>query len=397
MRSNAIACHFQSNCEMVLRMKILQSIFVTMLLLVVPTLHAIPVRDVANPWVTRGDYVEDQGQVVGAEYSALINAISQQLKDKTTDELMVVTVDTLDGMTVEDYAEQLFKQFGIGQKGKDNGALILLARDDRKVRIEVGYGLEGVLNDAKAGRFLDEHAVPYLKDNQFGRGLYETAKAVAGTLALAASVDMPITDPVAWPVQPEVQLGATQTPTTPMGKAEQVLTMAIFATLALMPLMLFVKMILYSRRQTLKGRKEALTQVGGLSAAAFVLPPASTIMVGYSEGVLWIGLLVALLPISVDVAVWFALRWFARRVDRWHPQCAACQQAMRFVKTETSGTTVGTSTDVWRCAGCNAEQKFSDKIYMSRGGTGWSYSRPSSGSRSSGGGSSGGGGASRSF
>ena len=361
--------------------------------------HAIPVRDVPNSWVARGVWVEDQGQVLGADYSVLISAMSQSLRDKTTDELMVVTVDHLDGLTVDDYAEQLFKQLGVGQKGKDNGVLILLSRDDRKVRIEVGYGLEAVLNDAKAGRLLDEHGVPYLKDNQFGRGLYEATKAVAMTLATAAHADLQLADPATWPAQPEVQFETPPPAIDAVDKRFAPFIMAMMAMVVLMPIVLLAKFVSYARRQTIQGRKEALTSIVGSSAAPFVLPPLGAVMVGYTEGALLWGIAAALAASAVSVGVWLGLRWGARRVDRWHPQCGACQQAMKFVKTETSGEKVGTATDIWRCSACGAERTYVDTVYRSgrSSSSGWSYSRPSSGGRSSGGGSSGGGGASRSF
>lgn len=370
--------------------------------------HAIPVRDVPNPWVARGVWVEDQGQVLGAEYSALINTMSQALRDKTTDELAVVTVDNLDGLTVDDYAEQLFKQFGLGQKEKDNGVLIVLSRDDRKVRIEVGYGLESVLNDAKAGRLLDDYAVPYLKDNQFGRGIYELAKAIATTLATSAQADLQFADPAEWPAQPTVQF---ETPPSPLGAMDKRVTpfvMAVMSMMVLMPIVLLAKVVSYLRRKTLQGRKAALTTISGLSVAPFVLPPIGAIMVGYSEGVLWWGILAAVIPATMSVGVWLGLQWLARRVGKWHPFCPSCGTAMIFARTTTSspeheeGVRVykGCATDLWKCPACGAEQSLSDTVYKSaRSGSssGWSYSRPGSSGRSSGGGSSGGGGASRSF
>jgi uncharacterized membrane protein YgcG len=352
--------------------------------------HAIPIKDVPNPWVARGVWVEDQGQVLGADYGALITTISQQLKDKTTTELMVVTVDNLDGLTVEDYAEQLFKQLGVGQRDKDNGVLILLSRDDRKVRIEVGYGVESILNDAKAGRLLDEHAVPHLKDNQFGRGVYEVAKATAAVLAEAAPAE---TSPLLAGV---------------VDKRVLPFIMGFMSMVVLMSVMIAAKSISYVRRKTVQGRKEALTSISGLSFAPFVLPPLGAIMVGYSEGVFLWGIAAAVVPAMVSVGVWFALQWFGRRVTRWHPHCPTCKKPMAFVQATTSSASEadsgrvlkGAATDLWRCSACGAEQAFSDVIYKSaRSGSsrGWSYSRPGSGGRSSGGGSSGGGGASRGF
>lgn len=355
------------------------------------------VADVPDPFSTQGVFVVDQGQVLGPDYSALITTISQQLQDKTGETLMVITVDALDGLTVDDYAEQLFKRLGIGEKGKDNGVLILLSRDDRRVRIEVGYGLESVLNDAKAGRLLDDHAVPFLHDDQFGRGLYEGAKAVALALADSAQRPLAISDPSSWPEQPSVTFGSSAIDS--LDKRKLPFFMVIFSMSILIPLMILAKLICFTRRKTLEGRKAAITQLDAWPAAAYALPPLGAVMVGYSEHVLFFGILAAVIALIADFGMWFGAKWLSEQAGLWRPRCTSCQQAMAFVKTETSVPDGGSgkATDCWRCPSCGAEQQFSDTIYVSRGSGSRSYSRPSSGGGRSGGGSSGGGGASRGF
>ena len=93
-------------------------------------------------------------------------------------QLAVVAVKSLEGGEINDFAVKLFAQWGIGEKGKDNGVLLLAAIEDRKMWIEVGYGLEGVLNDAKCGRVQDEFIVPRFKEGNYAQGLIDGADAL---------------------------------------------------------------------------------------------------------------------------------------------------------------------------------------------------------------------------
>jgi uncharacterized protein len=109
-------------------------------------------------------------------------ALEQQLADlerDTSAEVAVVTVRSLEGRPLEEYANRLFAEWGIGKKGRDNGVLILVARDDREIRIEVGYGLEGVLPDGLAGTVIRETFVPRFREGQYREGLLEGTARVA--------------------------------------------------------------------------------------------------------------------------------------------------------------------------------------------------------------------------
>jgi len=127
-------------------------------------------------------YVTDAAGVMTPEYVDKINALSKGIDDRTTDEVAVVTVKSLEGLTVEDYGYQLFQKCGIGKKGVDNGILILTGMDDRKWRIEVGYGLEGTVNDAKAGDIGRAYITEYFKQQRYGEGLYLAVSAIDGLL-----------------------------------------------------------------------------------------------------------------------------------------------------------------------------------------------------------------------
>src|SRR3989339_80878 len=117
-----------------------------------------------------------------------LNSITKALKAKNGSELAVVIVNTVEPLDSKLYAVKLFEKWKIGEKGKDNGVLLLLSMTERRIEIEVGYGLEGALPDALCGRILDTYAVPNFKTGKIGRGMVETAKAIG---QIAGGEDMP--------------------------------------------------------------------------------------------------------------------------------------------------------------------------------------------------------------
>lgn len=123
--------------------------------------------------------VTDAANVLDAAIEEEVLATLRLAEQRTGAQIAVATVPSLDGMTIEDYAERLFRTWGIGQKGKDNGVLILVAPSDRKVRIEVGYGLEPVLPDGLAGEIIREEALPAFRSGDFPGGIQATAARVA--------------------------------------------------------------------------------------------------------------------------------------------------------------------------------------------------------------------------
>jgi uncharacterized protein len=103
----------------------------------------------------------------------------RKLREKTGAQLSVVTLKSLEGGQVDDFAVKLFKRWGIGQKDQKNGVLLLVAIQDRKARIEVGYGLEPILPDALAGRILNEQLFPAFKQQRYADGLTAAVDRVA--------------------------------------------------------------------------------------------------------------------------------------------------------------------------------------------------------------------------
>jgi uncharacterized protein len=102
----------------------------------------------------------------------------EKLEDKTTAQLVVVTVDDLGGRPLEEYATDLFREWGIGSAEKNNGVLLLLDIGGRQSRIEVGYDLEGILPDGKTGRIQDRYMVPHFQEGDYNEGILQGFEAL---------------------------------------------------------------------------------------------------------------------------------------------------------------------------------------------------------------------------
>lgn len=128
-------------------------------------------------------FVNDFAHVLSVSDRQTIEAKLQILKQSSGAEIAVVTISSLGDETVETYAVKLFQEWGIGQKGKDNGLLILVATNDRQARIEVGYGLEGDITDLQAGNIIRQVMIPAFKNNDYAAGISGAVDAVAGILS----------------------------------------------------------------------------------------------------------------------------------------------------------------------------------------------------------------------
>jgi len=105
-----------------------------------------------------------------------------QFESATGRQVVVATVTSLQGVTIEDYGYQLGRAWGIGQKDKNTGAILLVAPTERKVRIEVGYGLEGELTDAAASTIIDQVILPQFRQGKFEAGIVVGTAAILNTL-----------------------------------------------------------------------------------------------------------------------------------------------------------------------------------------------------------------------
>src|SRR5690606_41003273 len=108
--------------------------------------------------------VVDNAGILDDETEALLTGRLAAFEQKSSDQIVVATIRSLDGEAIEPYANRLFRAWGLGQAGEDNGVLLLVALDDRKMRIEVGYGLEGTLTDLHSKLIIENTMVPAFRD-----------------------------------------------------------------------------------------------------------------------------------------------------------------------------------------------------------------------------------------
>jgi uncharacterized protein len=127
--------------------------------------------------------IVDQAGLLDASARARLEAKLQELEAKTTTQLVIVTLPSLEGYDIADYGYQLGRHWGIGQKGSNNGVLLIVAPKDRRVRIEVGYGLEGTLTDAVSRLIIDHAILPRFRVNDFAGGIERGADDIVQVLS----------------------------------------------------------------------------------------------------------------------------------------------------------------------------------------------------------------------
>ena len=137
----------------------------------------------AQDWPRPSGHFNDFAHVVPADQAQNLENLLIQLESKTGVQMAVVTMPSVEGGDIDQAAVELFKAWGIGQKGKDNGLLILLSVGDHKDRIEVGYGLEGIVTDGDTGTIRRHAMEPLFRQRQFGEGL------TAGVLELSQLIE----------------------------------------------------------------------------------------------------------------------------------------------------------------------------------------------------------------
>ncbi|WP_371347913.1 YgcG family protein [Ancylobacter sp. IITR112] len=128
--------------------------------------------------------VVDAAQVLTPDARAALEAKLAAQEARSTDQFVVATVPSLEGTSVEDYANRLFRFWKLGQADKNNGVLLLVAPNERRVRIETGYGLEGVLPDAVASTIIQTAILPAFREGDFAGGIEKGAGAVIEVLNL---------------------------------------------------------------------------------------------------------------------------------------------------------------------------------------------------------------------
>jgi uncharacterized protein len=171
-------------------------------------------------------WVSDFAGILSEDTKSQISGLIDDVKRSTGAEIAVVTVSSLDGMTVEEYAVRLFEKWGIGAAEEDNGVLFLIAPNERKTRIEVGYGLESVITDGRAGEIIRETILPFFRAGDYNQGILQGTKQIA---ALITDTDFVPSVPIP---QPEPQQDVA-----PLGiKIFVMLFFALFLTLGFLAL-----------------------------------------------------------------------------------------------------------------------------------------------------------------
>ena len=146
-------------------------LLIALLFFILPVVAAVQYKPI--------NYVSDYADVVSPEWESKINALASMLEKNTTVEVAVLMVKSLEGQSIDSFAVDVFQQWGVGKKDVSNGLLIVVGVDDRKWRIEVGYGLEPVLTDAMAGRIGRARLVENFRAGDYGKGIYEAVSDVA--------------------------------------------------------------------------------------------------------------------------------------------------------------------------------------------------------------------------
>lgn len=135
------------------------------------------------PSPTTYKYINDYTNTIDMSTTKEIISIGKELEDKTSAQAIIVIIDSTSGTPIEDYANKLFRSWGLGQKGKDNGFLILLALNDKAWRVEVGRGLEGAIPDALTNRVMQEIAKPNFINGDYSEGLLNSYSAFSDLIA----------------------------------------------------------------------------------------------------------------------------------------------------------------------------------------------------------------------
>jgi uncharacterized protein len=155
---------------------------VVLLLLALGLAASAIVQGVALDFPPLTGRVVDRAGLLSERDQAEVDAALARLEQATGDQLVVVTLRSLQGQPIEDFGYQLGRHWGIGQAGKDNGALLIVAPEERAVRIEVGYGLEGELTDALSRTIIESGILPHFRQGDFAAGIKAGVASIVATL-----------------------------------------------------------------------------------------------------------------------------------------------------------------------------------------------------------------------
>ena len=350
-----------------------------LILLLGATVRAEPLTSIPNPRIRDGTWVTDMPGALRADTVARLNATIGGFERTNGAEMAVVVIRSLDGLTIEEAAVKLFELWTIGKESKDNGLLLLWSTGDRRVRVEVGYGLEGALPDGKVGAILDARVIPKFKSGEFDEGLLAGVDAL-----LSAARDEPMDLP---------------SPRSESYDSGWPAIVAVVSGLLGGPPLLVGSIVGYRKWRRRRRRR---------------CPACQTLMIcldeAHDDALLEDGQQAEERLNSVDYDVWrcgacghhFTLRY--PRLFSSYSRCTQCHNRTKSstekVLSAATTTSSGRALVVETCAFCTFRREFTKvlpRIESSSSSSGGSSSGSSSSSSSFGGGSSGGGGASRGY
>jgi uncharacterized protein len=134
--------------------------------------------------------VNDFANLISPQQRKEMTALAREVLERTGTAIVVVTLPTIGDDDPRDYANRLYRAWGIGKKGEDRGVLIFLALKERRIRIETGYGVEGILPDGLVGEILDRDVRPFLKKGEYGQGLLNAMVSLSQAVARDAKVSL---------------------------------------------------------------------------------------------------------------------------------------------------------------------------------------------------------------
>jgi uncharacterized protein len=337
---------------------------------------AEPLTSIPNPRTRDGTWVTDMSGTLRADTIARLNSTIGEFERTNGAEMAVVVIRSLDGLTIEEASVKLFELWKIGKASTDNGLLLLWSTGDRRVRVEVGYGLEGVLNDGKVGAILDAHVMPKFRSGEFDEGVLAGVDAL-----LSAARDEPMVLP-----SPRSGFYGSAWPTIGV----------VIGLLGGLPLTV-VGSIVGFRKWRRRHRRRC--------------PACQTLMIfldeSHDNALLEEGQQAEERIKSVDYDVWkcgACGHHFTLRYPKWFSGYARCTQCHNRTKSSTekviaaaTTTSSGSARVIETCAFCTFRREYTKVLPRIDSSNSSSGGSSSSGSSSFGGGSSGGGGASRGY
>jgi uncharacterized protein len=343
--------------------------------LFVAAVGAEPLTSIPNPRTRGGTWVTDMPGMLRADTIARLNSTIGEFERSNGAEMAVVVIRSLDGLSIDEAAVELFELWKIGKASKDNGLLLLWSTGDRRVRVEVGYGLEGVLPDGKVGAILDAYVMPKFRSGEFDEGLLAGVDAL-----LSAAREEPVDLP-----SPRSESYESDSP------AEEV----VIGLVAGIPLT--VGSIVGFRKWRRRRRRRC--PACQMPMTRLTETDDDTVLEGGQQAEERVG--------SVDYDVWkcgACAHHFTLRYPRWVTGYAQCPQCHHRTKSSAeaviaAATTVsaGSARVAETCAFCSFRREYTKVLPRIQPSAPSSGGSSGGGSSSFGGGRSGGGGASRGY